>query len=180
MANVQPYLVFNDAVLAEMARGRPTTEVALSRISGVGEYRLRSYGMAFLNAITAYCRRTGLSTDVPPPKSDPITAPNPTISNPSPRREQAFQMYRRGATTAAVAAAMRVTVGTATEYLADFVRAEKPASIFEWVPEDVCERVAAAAEIHGTAKMKPVFTELNGEISYDHIRIVFACLEARD
>jgi hypothetical protein len=27
--------------------------------------------------------------------------------------------------------------------------------------------------------MKPVFTELNGEVSYDAIRIVFACLDAR-
>ena len=53
------------------------------------------------------------------------------------------------------------------------------ASIFAWVPEDVCERVAAAAEIHGTAKMKPVFLELNGEVSYDRIRVVFACLESR-
>ena len=42
-----------------------------------------------------------------------------------------------------------------------------------WVPEEVCERVAAAADIHGTAKMKPVFTELRGEVSYDHIRLVF-------
>ena len=39
--------------------------------------------------------------------------------------------------------------------------------------------VAAAAEIHGTQRMKPVFTELNGEVSYDAIRIVFACLEAQ-
>ena len=66
-----------------------------------------------------------------------------------------------------------------TEYLAEFVLAEKPASIFTWVPEDVCERVAAAAEIHGTARLKPVFLELNSEVSYDHIRVVFAFLDAQ-
>ena len=54
-AKVQPYQVFTDAVLAEMARGRPTTESALSRISGVGEYRLREYGKTFLNAIVVHC-----------------------------------------------------------------------------------------------------------------------------
>ena len=59
------------------------------------------------------------------------------------------------------------------------MRAEKPASIFAWVPEDVCERVAAAAEMHGTARLKPVFLALNEEVGYDHIRIVFALLEAR-
>jgi ATP-dependent DNA helicase RecQ len=68
---------------------------------------------------------------------------------------------------------------TINEYLAEFVRAEKPASIFRWVPEDVCERVAAAAEIHGTGRLKPVFLELNSEVSYEAIRIVFALLDAR-
>ena len=181
-AKVQPYQVFTDTVLAEMARGRPTTEDAMSRISGVGEYRLRSYGKAFLNAIAAHCRRTGLATDVPLPKLAAITAaaaPPPVSSKPSPNKELAFKMFGRGASVAAVAEKTSLAVSTVTEYLAEFVRTEKLASIFAWVPEEVCERVAAAAEIHGTAKMKPVFLELNGEVSYDCIRVVFACLDAR-
>jgi ATP-dependent DNA helicase RecQ len=72
-----------------------------------------------------------------------------------------------------------LATATVTEYLADFVRAEKPESILPWVPEDICERVAAAAEIHGIERLKPVFMELNGEVSYDHIRVVFACLQSR-
>ena len=179
-AKVQPYQVFTDTVLAEMARGRPTTEDALSRISGVGEYRLRAYGKAFLNAIATHCRRTGLSTDVPLPKLPalPAATPAPT-SRPSANKDVAFKMFRRGAAVEAVATSVGVTPATVTEYLAEFVRTEKPETIFTWVPEDVCERVAAAAEIHGTAKMKPVFMELNGEVSYDHIRVVFACLDAQ-
>ena len=179
-AKVQPYQVFTDTVLAEMARGRPTTEDAMSRISGVGEYRLRSYGKAFLNAIAAHCRRTGLATDVPLPKLPAIAAPTPQVaSKPSPNKELAFKMFGRGASVAAVVEKTGLTTSTVTEYLAEFVRVEKPASIFAWVPEEVCERVAAAVEIHGTAKMKPVFLELNGEVSYDCIRVVFACLDAR-
>ena len=68
---------------------------------------------------------------------------------------------------------------TVNGYLADFILAEKPASIFRWVPEDVCERVAAAIEIHGTARLKPIFLELNEEVGYDHIRVVCAHLQAR-
>ncbi len=178
-AKVQPYQVFTDATLAEMARMRPTTEAAMSRISGVGEYRLRSYGAAFLGAIAAHCKGTGLTTDVPPPKQAAPAAVVVPSSKPSPKKEQAFQMFRRGAAVASVAEQTGLTASTVTEYLAEFVRAEKPASIFPWVPEDVCERVAAAAEVHGTAKLKPVFLELNGEVAYDHIRVVFACLDTR-
>jgi ATP-dependent DNA helicase RecQ len=179
-AKVQPYQVFTDAVLAEMARGRPTTEDAMSRISGVGEYRLRAYGKAFLNAILAHCRTTGLPTDVPPPRQAALPAPTPPpAAKPSAKKELAFKMFRKGAAVADVAAKTELTPATIVDYLADFVRAEKPDSIFGWVPEDVCERVAAAAEIHGTQRLKPVFMELNGEVSYDHIRVVFACLESR-
>ncbi len=177
-AKVQPYQVFTDSVLAEMARGRPTTEAALSRISGVGEYRLRSYGAAFLSAIATHCRKTGLATDVPLPRQA-LAAPAAPASKPSAKKDLAFQMFRRGAAVGAVAEKIELAASTVADYLAEFVRAEKPASIFAWVPEEVCERVAAAAEIHGTAKLKPVFLELNGEVSYEQIRVVFACLDSR-
>jgi ATP-dependent DNA helicase RecQ len=178
-ANVQPYQVFPDTVLAEMARGRPTTEDALRRVSGVGDFRLQSYGRLFLDAIIAHCRETGLATDVPAPRTATPPAARPAASSPSPRKVEAFRLFRSGMSVADAAAQLGLTPSTVNEYLADFVRTEKPASIFGWVPEDVCERVAAAAEIHGTARLKPVFLELNGEVPYDAIRIVFAFLESR-
>ncbi len=175
---VQPYQVFPDTVLAEMARGRPTTEEALRRISGVGDVRLQSYGRTFLKAIIAHCLRTGLPTDVPMTRSAPAPVALPT-GKPSAKKEQSFKMFRAGSSVPEVVYKTELATATVTEYLAEFVRAEKPASIFAWVPEDVCERVAAAAELHGTARMKPVFLELNGEVSYDAIRIVFALLDSR-
>ncbi len=179
-AGVKPEMVFSDNVLAELARGRPTTEDALRRVSGVGDYRLQSFGAAFLEAIAFHCRRTGLSTDVPAPKTFAGAATKPASSGtPSPKKALAFRMFRDGASVAAVVKQTSLTPSTIHEYLAEFVTAEKPASIFGWVPEDVCERVAAAADIHGTARLKPVFLELNEEVSYEHIRVVFAFLASR-
>jgi ATP-dependent DNA helicase RecQ len=48
---VPPYIVFGDATLEEMAAERPKSEHELSRISGVGEAKLREYGRLFLDAI---------------------------------------------------------------------------------------------------------------------------------
>lgn len=177
VASVKPEQVFSDTVLAELARGRPTTEAALRRVSGVGDFRLQSFGQAFLEAIANYCSRTGLATDVPPPIT--FAVPKVSSSKPSPRKEAAFQMFRKGAAVAAVAEKFSLATSTVTEYLAEFIQLEKPASIFGWVPEAVCERVAAAAEMHGTARLKPVFLELNEEVSYEHIRVVFAFLAAQ-
>jgi ATP-dependent DNA helicase RecQ len=177
-AGIQPYQVFHDNVLAELARGRPTSESALRRVSGVGDFKLQSFGRVFLDAIRDYCQRNGLATDVPPPKTfaAPI-APKPSVTSAS--KSLAFELFRRGASISEVIEQTKKTSSTVTEYLADFILAEKPTSIFHWVPEDICERIAAAADIHGTARLKPVFLELNEEVSYDHIRVVFAFLQMR-
>jgi len=178
---VPPYQVFPDTVLAEFARGRPTTSAAMRQVSGVGDKKLAEFGPTFLDAITAHCRRAGLDTDIPAPfarRSE--TAPSkPPSGRVSPKKELAFQLFRTGASVEAVAGRTEVTRTTVVEYLAEYVRTEKPRSIFGWVPEDVCERVAAAAEAHGTARLKPVFLALNEEVGYDDIRVVFALLDAR-
>ncbi|SHI02010.1 DNA helicase RecQ [Ferrimonas marina] len=48
---VPPYVVFNDASLAEMAAELPTSEWELLTINGVGERKLERYGAAFLEVI---------------------------------------------------------------------------------------------------------------------------------
>ncbi|WP_406668098.1 DNA helicase RecQ [Gallaecimonas sp. GXIMD1310] len=52
--DVPPYVVFNDATLAEMASHFPTCEAELLAISGVGQTKLSRYGEPFLALITDY------------------------------------------------------------------------------------------------------------------------------
>ncbi len=49
--NVPAYVVFHDAVLAEMADREPQTLADLRQISGVGEKKLEAYGMQILRAL---------------------------------------------------------------------------------------------------------------------------------
>ncbi len=52
--DVPAYIVFSDVSLRQMARDYPVSEGALTRISGVGEKKLREFGEAFLAEITAH------------------------------------------------------------------------------------------------------------------------------
>lgn len=52
--DVPPYVVFNDATLAEMAQKLPTTDSEFLKVSGVGFTKLNKYGAYFLNAIRNY------------------------------------------------------------------------------------------------------------------------------
>jgi ATP-dependent DNA helicase RecQ len=51
--NLPAYIVFHDATLAEMARGRPETLDALGHISGVGTKKLQAYGEQILRVLQA-------------------------------------------------------------------------------------------------------------------------------
>jgi ATP-dependent DNA helicase RecQ len=48
---VPPYVIFADRTLADLARERPTTLEALTRIGGVGEVKLARYGAAVLEVL---------------------------------------------------------------------------------------------------------------------------------
>ena len=50
---VPAYVIFHDATLLAMLRGKPQTLDALGAISGVGERKLERYGEAFLGALAA-------------------------------------------------------------------------------------------------------------------------------
>lgn len=48
---IPAYLVFSDATLRDMARKKPTTKEELLKVKGVGETKLKQYGLNFLNVI---------------------------------------------------------------------------------------------------------------------------------
>ena len=53
-AGVPPFVIFNDATLAEMAATLPTDSMALMRVHGVGMHKLERYGPAFLEVIRGF------------------------------------------------------------------------------------------------------------------------------
>ena len=60
---VPPYLVFHDAALKRMCELRPTTLTAMARVPGVGEAKIKSYGIRIAAAIADFCQARGIHTD---------------------------------------------------------------------------------------------------------------------
>ncbi|MBL8545674.1 MAG: DNA helicase RecQ [Hyphomonadaceae bacterium] len=50
---VPPYVIFHDATLADMVRAKPADLIALARISGIGEAKLKKYGAEVLAVLIA-------------------------------------------------------------------------------------------------------------------------------
>ncbi len=66
---------------------------------------------------------------------------------------------------------------TVLDYLGDFIREERPASIAAWVPDQEYGRIASAARQVGTDRLKPIYLALGELVPYDQIRLVVTHLQ---
>lgn len=59
--NLPPYIIFSDASLQQMAHFYPTNSEQFSKISGVGEMKLKQYGEIFVSIIKDYCQMNNIA-----------------------------------------------------------------------------------------------------------------------
>jgi ATP-dependent DNA helicase RecQ len=171
---VPPFVILGDAALRMLAAVRPSSLEKMKHISGIGETRMNDFGAALLNVIVNYCTSSGVAFDCAPPPPAPRREPTAT-----PSRTQAYDAFRRGATIEEVMAMTARARTTIAGYLADFIVTERPASIDAWLPRDQYDLIAPAVERLGTERLKPIYEEFEGSISYDDIRLVVAHRVAR-
>jgi ATP-dependent DNA helicase RecQ len=170
---VPPYQVFGDKTLRELAQVRPSTRERMRLLYGVGDIKLRDFGQTFLDVIAQHCRQRDLAQDVAP--ATPAAAAPPARPN-SPQKVTMFKLFREGAAIEDVMHQTGKARSTVCDWLAEFIREERPAALRAWVADDVYQRVAAAARRCGTERLKPIYVALGEKISYDEIRLVVAHL----
>lgn len=159
---VPAYIVFDDSALREMAREKPVSLDEFLNVKGVGEKRRDDYGEAFVACIVKH--RRDAKRNKPPTKSE----------------LDAFPYFEKGDSVAMVAETLGRAESTVNGYLTRYLVHHRVTDFSPWVPADVATRIEAAAAEVGTAKLKPIFEKLNGEVGYDQIRIVAECLQNRE
>ncbi len=173
---VPPFVIFSDATLRELARIRPSSLERMRLVYGIGDAKLREFGDQFLKLITDYCRDHGLTLDVAS-SSTPASLPAPsTSSRPNPQRDLARELFRQGIALNEVVRQTGRSPSTVVEYLAEWIREEKPATINAWVAPTLYQRVAATARLVGLDRLKPIFIALGEQVPYETIRLVVAHL----
>jgi ATP-dependent DNA helicase RecQ len=170
--HVPAYIVFNDAVLREMSRIRPSTLDRMRQLSGVGAKKLQDYGASFLKLILDHCAATGVPTDVRAEPQQYTPAPVKVTV----RHEALFALFREGCVIEDVMHRSNLARATVNDYLATYIKVEKPVSIRTWVSDELYQRIAAAVRQVGTERLKPIYLALGEKVSYDDIRLVVAHL----
>ncbi len=180
--SVPAYIVFSDTSLRDMARRRPTTIAGFHSVKGVGEKKLADFGQEFITCIANYCQQHGVATDALPPDPKAKTTyavSEPDETGPNLSALAAFRLFREGKSVEEVANFMSRATSTVAGYLAEFIRHDGVTDASPWVPAELIPRIEAAARKHGFEKLRPIFDELNGEASYEHIRPAVDCLRVR-
>ncbi|MFC2108130.1 HRDC domain-containing protein [Candidatus Bipolaricaulota bacterium] len=177
-------------MLCDMARRRPSIVEGFLEVSGVGQAKARQYGDEFVATIAEYCRSHSLSQDIDP-NIKPVPKPTrvrrhsrgarkrsrPTVDL---ARRIAYGRGDRGESVSAVAGAIEKPPAVALKYLLDYIGDRGLASPEPWIDAATFARISEAAKKKGTARVMAILRELDGQATYDDIKIAIACIQNLD
>ena len=175
---VPPFVVFGDVTLQDLARRRPTNSAGFRQSHGVGDHKAQQYADPFTAVIARYCAEHNVSADVPiDDESAPADALEElTISSQSDAKRTAESLFREGRPIDEVTRRIGRAPSTVVGYLAEFLAQEGQLSPEPWLDEARFTTIAAATEVVGAERLKPIFEHLEGKFSYDEIRLAVACM----
>jgi ATP-dependent DNA helicase RecQ len=187
-AGVPPYVIFSDRTLTEMAAYYPQSRQSLLGIAGVGQVKLEKYGDAFLEVIKSYCGKHGLEERHHPQlfsrKEKGAESPSPRGRGErgegeiGPRTRIVAEEFNNGASIQELMERYGVVANTIIDHLNRYVLAGdklqngESLQAFTSATPDQQQAVFTAFDELSPTYLKPVFDQLNGELSYDELKIL--------
>ena len=176
---VPSYIVFSDVSLRQMARFYPATDREFSRISGVGEKKLREFGAVFLGEIAAHtgshARQIfaddsfGEGASLPPPRTGPLGE----------TMRESLRLFRAGKTVPEIARLRGLKDGTIYGHLEEALLAGEAVDVESLVSLTAQREIAAAFQTHGFANLGGIVDDFGGKYSYGECRLVRAALQRK-
>ena len=177
---VPPYIIFSDVSLRQMARNYPANDQDFSRISGVGEKKLREFGAAFLREIATHLQQNARQIFA----DDSFTngaAPSPfrTTGGLSDTVRETLHFYRQGKTVSQICQIRGFKQSTIFSHLEEAMLARESIDVDALVPPSAQKEIAAAFSKHGFGSLGVIVEALGGKYDYGQCRLVRAALQVR-
>jgi ATP-dependent DNA helicase RecQ len=158
--DVPAFVVFSDTTLKDMAEKMPATIAQMSRVSGVGDAKLKQYGQIFVNEIVKFIRENTETGKTRVVKGFTYI--------------ETLEMFREGLSVVEIAHHKGVTPQTIVGHL---VKLAEEGETFEWqraIPTADYKAIRQAAQKLGINKgdaLKPLFEALNERFDYNILRL---------
>ena len=174
---IPAFAIFADATLRDLAARRPSSLQSMAEAHGVGQRKLDDLGELFVSEITNYCQQQNLSLDcqtavriTSAPKQ--VTAP----SGPGPNSIGTFIFFKQGLSIEQVCEKTNRTRSTVCGYLNDYLKFHQIQDASPWVSRGEIQLIEQAIQQTGvTDRLRPLFDHLNGQVSFEALRLVLTC-----
>ena len=180
--NVPPFVVMSDRTLQEMARRRPRTLQAMSRISGVGEVKLQRYGRDFVEEVNLYISGLHVAPNTRthywgnPPPAPPAGTPKRTCKPSGDSLAITWELLRQGLKPEEVAARRELSKSTILRHMVKLILRGQPLSISSLVTPEQRAQLEGLFAAHGTDSLTKVLEACNYACTFDQASLVRAIL----
>ena len=177
---VPPYIIFSDVALRQMSRFYPQNDNDFSRISGVGEKKLREFGRVFMGQIATHLQTNARQifaddsfsgTGILPVRSG-RTMLNDTV-------RETLHFFRQGKTIPEISRVRGLKDGTIYSHLEEAMLAGEPIDINQLISSSAQKDIAAAFAKRGFGNLGGVVELLAGRYTYSECRLVRAALQTK-
>ncbi len=156
---IAPYLVFNDASVQAMSEEMPVTEIAMHKISGVGEQKFKTYGKTFLKEILSFVQKKAK-------EGFKITGSTYLLT---------LELYEEGLSVYEISSQREMNIKTVESHIAYLYEHGFNIAVYQFItPEEIDVIGKAIEELDNPDTLKPIFEHLNQEISYAKIKMALA------
>jgi len=168
---VPPYVVFSDRTLIEMAYYFPQSTQELLGIHGVGEAKAKRFGAVFLEHVKAHCASHPVA---PRARPQPDQRPSQQTGR---KHEHTAQAFNAGKSILQLASELSIKPATVVSHLQKYaqeghtLRAEGLLEASNLDPKQQ-QRVFELFRHLGAARLTPTFEALEGQVSYDELRVL--------
>ena len=171
---VPPYIIFSDVSLRQMARHYPADERAFSRISGVGEKKLREFGATFMGEIASYLQTNARQIFADESFTEPATPMRTNLNDTS--RETVY-FFRQGKSVPEIAVVRGLKESTVYGHLEEAIRAGEVIDLNLLLDAKAQQEISTAFARFGFGNLSGAVESLGGRYSHGQLRVYRAATQ---
>jgi len=173
--SVPPYIIFSDVTLRQMARNYPANDRDLSRISGVGEKKLREFGETFLHAIAKHQATNArqIFAEDSFEKAEPMARPSRMTET----VRETLHCFQQGKTVAQISQVRGLKDGTILSHIEEAILAREAVDVARIMDAKAQKEITAALIGYRQASLTPLFEKLGGRYPFGYLRICRALMQ---
>jgi len=168
---VPPYIVFSDVALRQMARFYPASDAEFSRISGVGEKKLREFGAAFLREIAAHLQANVRQMFADDSFAAAVSPVPPRRARLSDTVRDTLHFFRQGRSVPEIARLRGFKDGTIYSHLEEALLAGEPIDLDALLVASAQKEIASAFQRVGFGNLVGALEFLGGRYTHGQLRL---------